>query len=239
MVNSRFEYVKDFEREERLLPDTFIVAEVLATQFDVFCSNLPLSIPFDDRLIRLFAAAARETMESFTDIELSFGFGASVSFVFRRSSAVFNRRRDKILSNVASLFAAAFVFRWSEFLEFAIPEAPEFVARLALFPRRRLVKEFLIERQLEAAAECIRVYVAHVLVRAGRASGEADRVARELSFTEKNEMLFRHGINFNSLPAWHKRGKLLFREKRIIESSDDISAVHPDFWKKHPKLLKQ
>jgi tRNA(His) guanylyltransferase len=234
MVNSRFEYVREFEREERLLPDTFIIAEVQGSGFKPFCSRLPIARPYDDRLIRLFAAAARETMDNFADIELAYGFSDSHYFIFKRSSTVFNRRRDKILSNVISLFVAAFVFQWPRFFEFPLSEPPDFVGRIIVIPRRRILKDFLIAKQRDSAMDCIREYTAHVLLRAGRSPAEAG----DLSFNDQNELLFTHGINFNSLPAWHKRGKILIREKRIIETSDDVSSVKPDFWKKHPKLFQ-
>jgi tRNA(His) guanylyltransferase len=238
MVNSRFEYVKDFEREERLLRDTFIVVEVHGSRFKSFCSHLSLSLPYDDRLIRLFATAARSTMENFFDIEVSLGYSDNFYFVFDRSASLFNRRRDKILSNLISFFTSAFVFHWTSFFTFPIPEPPDFFGRLTLFPRRILVKEFLMAKQQDAATTCITEYVKEVLVRSGQPADEAFGTAIGLSFTDQNELLFRHGINFNSLPAWHKRGKLLIREKKIIETSDDLFATKPDFWKKHPKLLK-
>jgi tRNA(His) 5'-end guanylyltransferase len=36
--------------------------------------------------------------------------------------------------------------------------------------------------------------------------GQDTRALLGLSVAAKNELLFQHGINFNELPAWHKRG---------------------------------
>jgi tRNA(His) 5'-end guanylyltransferase len=40
----------------------------------------------------------------------------------------------------------------------------------------------------------------------GQSARTADAQLAGLSGAAKNELLFQHGINFNELPAWHKRG---------------------------------
>jgi tRNA(His) guanylyltransferase len=230
MVNSRFEYVKEFEREERLLPETYIVTAIHGTSLKRFCASL--LHPFDDRLLRLFSCVARHTMENFSDIGLAYGYSDHFYFVFRRSSNVFNRRRDKILSNVVSLFVSSFTFHWDHFFEAGPPGPPEFRATLVLIPRFQFVREFLLATQKDAAATCAGEYAREVMRRAGVVGPET------ATFAEQNELLFTHGINYNCLPAWHKRGRLLLRKKRIVETSDDLAAKKPDFWKKVARLLK-
>ena len=234
MVNSRFEYVKEFEREDQLLPDTYILVEIRGRHFKDFCSQHQVAHPFDDRLTRLMAAAARATMEDFADVDISFGYSDRFYLVFSRTTSTFNRRRDKIVSTVVSLFVSSFVYKWKEFFDIPMIEPPEFTGKITLFPRRRTVIEFLISEQLRAASHCISEYMSAVATRAG-----APLDALPENFVDQNEFLFHHGINFNSLPPWHKRGKILFREKRIYESSDDLAANKPDFWKKHAKILKR
>ena len=233
MVNSRFEYVKEFEREDQLLPDTFIVVEIHGRHFSRFCEQHKLCKPFDDRLTRLMAAAARTTMEDYADIKISFGYSDNFYLIFSRTAAPFNRRRDKIVSNVVSLFSSAFVYKWRDFFDTELVEAPEFCGKITLFPRRRTVVEFLLKEQLNATSFCIGKYVEAVAART------TSTQTTPTLFVDQNEFLFRHGINFNSLPAWHKRGKILFREKRVYECSDDFASQKRDaFWKKHAKLLK-
>lgn len=231
MVNSRFEYVKEFEREEKLLYDTYIMVEIHGTGFKSFCVKQSLIEP-DDRITRLMAAAARHTMEVFADIDISFGYSDNFYLIFNRSSKIFNRRRDKILSDVVSLFVSSFVYKWNDFFDTDLSDPPDFRGKITLFPRAEAVKDFLISEQLRAASGCISMYVRIVAQRAGEV------VPEKMSFVDQNEFLFKHGLNYNSLPAWHKRGKILFREKKIYESSDDLSSTKPDFWKKH-KLLKE
>ncbi len=50
-----------------------------------------------------------------------------------------------------------------------------------------------------------------------RKDGQNERQATKrllgLSVSQKNELLFRHGINFNDLPNWQKRGVGLYWEE--------------------------
>ena len=61
--------------------------------------------------------AAREVMGSFTDIELAYGQSDEYTFVFQKSTKVFNRREDKILSCVLSLFSSAYTLNFDEFFK--------------------------------------------------------------------------------------------------------------------------
>jgi len=46
----------------------------------------------------------------------------------------------------------------------------------------------------------------------GHAAVDAMSLMYRMSVSEKNELLFRGGINYNDLPAWQKRGAELFWE---------------------------
>ncbi|OHS95279.1 putative tRNA(His) guanylyltransferase [Tritrichomonas foetus] len=240
MVNSRFEYVKQFEAEEKLLRDTFICVDVHATDFDQFCIDHNFLAPYDDRIIRLNAACARNVMNDFGDIDVCFGCDGEFSFIFRRSSTVFNRRRDKLLTNLVSLFVSTFAYQWKQFFnDSEMKYPPNFVSTIKLFPRLRIVKDYLLFLQLKATKNCQDKYSIHILERSGMTKESALEWLKDASLMDINEMMFKNGINFNFLPDWHKRGKILFREKKIIEISDDLSSQKPDFWKKHKKLLKE
>ena len=255
MVNSRFEYVKQFEAEEKLLRDTFICVDINATDFDKFCIDHNFLSPFDDRIIKLNAMCARHVMEDFSDIDICFGFECEFSFIFKRTTEIFNRRRDKILTNLVSLFASTFTYKWGDFFkEEKLKYPPTFFASITLFPRLRTVKDYLLFQQLKATQKCANKYATNVLERMLKyhckielpskidivlnTEEDIQKLLDTLCFSDINEIFFHHGINFNSLPDWHKRGKLLFRNKKIIETSDDLSSKKKDFWKKNKKLLK-
>ena len=235
MVNSRFEYVKQFESEDFLLPETYIVVNVNSKNIEQFNQDHPISQPFDNRLIRLFSRSARHVMEDFTDIDISFIFQDSFTFIFNRTSTTFNRRRDKILTNLISLLSSTIVYNWKEYFddEIKMKYPILFVGSIELVSRKRNIIKYLKDKQMLAVECCIDLYTNEVMKRNGKISDE------KLSFSDKNEYLFKNGINFNFFPPWHRRGKVLVRDKKIIECSDDLTVnVKNNFWKKHKNILK-
>ena len=96
-------------------------------------------------------AAAIEVMHNFTDITLAFGESDEYSFIFKKSAKVFNRREDKILSCVLSLFTSAYTYKFCEhFTSFARPlSIPSFDGRIVLYPSIEDMKAYMSWRQVD------------------------------------------------------------------------------------------
>ncbi|KIY01971.1 uncharacterized protein Z520_02109 [Fonsecaea multimorphosa CBS 102226] len=56
--------------------------------------------------------AATHVVTSIPDVVVAYGCSDEFSFVFHRSTALFERRRDKLVSTVVSAFTAAYVLAW-------------------------------------------------------------------------------------------------------------------------------
>jgi tRNA(His) guanylyltransferase len=115
MANSKFEYVKKFEQSNVLLPSTFIVVRLDGRGFTPFTDAHGFEKPNDIRGLKLMNKAAKEVMKNFTDIIIAYGESDEYSLVFKKSTKVFNRREDKILSTVTSLFSTSYVFYFPKF----------------------------------------------------------------------------------------------------------------------------
>lgn len=96
MACSRFEYVKKFERDDRLLPGCWIVVRLDGRGFTRFCDTHCFQKPNDVRGLQLMNTAAASIMRSFSDVVLAFGHSDEYSFVLRRQSALFNRRERSV-----------------------------------------------------------------------------------------------------------------------------------------------
>jgi tRNA(His) guanylyltransferase len=91
--------------------------------------------PNDIRGIKLMVRAAKEVMLNFNEIVIAYGDSDEFSFVFKKSAKVFNRREDKILSCVLSLFSTSYMFYWSKyFIDMPMKRIPSFDARVVLYP---------------------------------------------------------------------------------------------------------
>ena len=237
MANSKWEYVKNFELDDTLLPGVFMVVRVDGRGFTKFCIEHNLEKPLDDRMIRLMANCGKVVMEKFDEMVIGFGESDEFSFVFKKDSNTFNRRRDKIVSTVASLFTAAFVMGWPQFfpgIEMKI--IPSFDTRVVLYPSEEVVRDYLSWRQADTHINCLYNYTLRTLERSGIDSTTATEMLRGTFSADKNEILFKHGINYNFLPASHRKGTLIVRDKRLVIRHDDL--IEDKNWNKIKKLLK-
>eukprot|EP00347_Sterkiella_histriomuscorum_P017049 403350856 len=117
MANSKFEYVKKFEFSNTLLPNTFMVVRIDGRGFTNFTTQHNFEKPNDIRGLQLMNKCAKEVMKQFTEIIISYGDSDEYSFIFKKSAKVFNRREDKILSTVLSLFSTSYVFYWDRYFQ--------------------------------------------------------------------------------------------------------------------------
>lgn len=99
---------------------------------------------------------AKEVMKQFTEIVIAYGDSDEYSFVFKKSAKVFNRREDKILSTVLSLFSTSYVFFWDKYfanedpaLSEKLKKVPSFDARVVLYPSLEDVQAYLSWRQVD------------------------------------------------------------------------------------------
>ena len=112
MSNSRFEYVKSFENKNDLLKNTYIIIRIDGKGFTKFTDAHQYKKPNEIQGIRLMILAGLSVMESFPEIFLGYGQSDEFSFAFKKNAHLYNRRHEKILTNVVSQFTSAFVYYW-------------------------------------------------------------------------------------------------------------------------------
>jgi tRNA(His) guanylyltransferase len=219
MSNSKFEFVKKYEQSNILLPNTFIVVRIDGRSFTDFCSTHEFVKPNDMRQIKLMNSAAMEVMKSFTDIVLAYGQSDEYSFVFKKSTKVFNRREDKILSCVLSLFSSSYTFRFGEFFKeedgsmMRPKRIPSFDARIVLYPAMEDLKAYLSWRQVDCHINNLYNTVFWKLVKEGQMTpADAHKKLKGTFSKDKHEIMFsQFGCNYNDEPEVFKRGNTLIR----------------------------
>lgn len=92
MAKSKFEYVKEFERDDNCLPNCWIVIRIDGRNFSKFCDTHQFIKPNDVAALELMNRAAITVMEDFKEIILGFGQSDEYSFVFRKDTQLYKRR---------------------------------------------------------------------------------------------------------------------------------------------------
>ncbi|KAF9169592.1 hypothetical protein BGX21_000812 [Mortierella sp. AD011] len=229
MAKSKYEYVKEFETDDKLLRNVYILVRVDGKGFHKFSAAHQFTKPNDVRALNLMNHAARSVMHELDDILLAFGESDEYSFLFRKSTDLYQRREAKIVSTVVSLFTSAYVYYWSDyFMDSKRPlYPPVFDGRAVLYPSEVEVKDYFAWRQADTHINNLFNTSFWALVEKGGLTPKAAEI--RLSGTDskdKNEMLFTEfNTNYSKLPAIFRKGSVLLRED--VPKDSDKDAVIP------------
>ena len=129
-----------------------------------------------------------------------FGYTQSdeLSLLFARDEALFGRKLRKYLSVLAGEASAKF--------SLALGALGAFDARISQFPTEGDVVDYFRWRSEDAHRNALNGHSYWLLRRQGLDDQAATLQLRGVSVAQRNELLFAHGINFNEVPTWHRRG---------------------------------
>ena len=89
---------------------------------------------------------AAEILKSYGDCVLAIGESDEYSFVFKRKTTLFNRRKTKILTTIVSQFTAMYVFYWVEYMPVPMQYPPSFDGRIVIYPSYQVPFSFTTDR---------------------------------------------------------------------------------------------
>ncbi|KAL8622649.1 hypothetical protein ACOMHN_009283 [Nucella lapillus] len=261
MAKSKFEYVRQFEAEDRLLPSCWVVVRVDGKAFHRFSDRHNYQKPNDDRGLGLMTKAAQTVMEDFKDIVMAYGQSDEYSFVLHKNTKIYNRRGSKIMTNMVSLFASSFTMHWGRhFSTQQLLSPPAFDARVVLYPSDLNLRDYLSWRQADCHINNLYNTCFWKLVQEkGMTPAQAQERLKGTLSSDKNELLFSEfNTNYNKLPALYRKGTILLRPTASQPASADTApcpaepaggqtqdssvVLHTDligqqFWDDHPHIL--
>lgn len=256
MAKSKYEYVRLYETDDRLLPGCWIVVRLDGKGFTKFCDMHKFEKPNDLRALCLMDEAAKAVVSEFQDIRLAFGESDEYSFVFSKSCELYGRRASKLTSLVASLFSSAYVRFWAaHFPDTPLASTPMFDARAVLYPADATLRDYLSWRQADTHINNLYNTCFWALVNAGKSTTDAHEELRGTLSDYKNEMLFsQFGVNYSKLPERFRKGSVVIRQQVMVEKQAadgriktkermqptvlHCDIIRDEFWQKHPELLK-
>lgn len=153
--------------------------------------------PFDERMRDHMSAAATAWLTEFAAL---YGCTHSdeISVVLPPDAGLFGRGLEKLVSISAGICSAAFTA--------AAGLSAHFDARAWIGATADEVADYFAWRQADAARCALSTCCYWALRHAGSTAAQATAELAHASTAQQNELLYRHGINFNDLPAWQRRG---------------------------------
>lgn len=257
MAHSKYAYVRAFEEATNplLLPDCFVVVRVDGLSFRRL--SRVFQKPNDKRSCDLMVRAAQSVMKRFSpDVGLAYGQSDEFSFVFRRKTNCFNRRVNKFVSLVPSVFSAAFARNWSHFFpDTSLDEDQAFDGRAVLYPSTDVLRDYLSWRQVDCHINNLYNstfhaltghFVRHVEHEAGEtvtqplaAYSDPDfepmspqQATQRLEGTvssDKNEILFsQFGVNYNNELQQFRKGSVILLSQDQVQRNRDSDKKTDD-----------
>jgi tRNA(His) guanylyltransferase len=99
---------------------------------------------------------------------------------------------------------------------------PSFDCRAVLYPTAKHLRDYLSWRQADAHVNCQFNAAFWALVHSdGKSKAEAAAALQGTRTADKNELLFRRGINYSKLPARHRKGSVLVRRADVLDAETE------------------
>ncbi|KAI1465401.1 tRNA guanylyltransferase [Daldinia caldariorum] len=222
MANSRFEYVKQFEQVDNLLPNTWIVVRLDGRGFTKLCAKYNFEKPNDRRALDLMNAAAKAVVTELHDITIAYGVSDEFSFVFHKTCTLFERRASKIVSTIVSTFTAYYVHLWSTYFPDTplSPPLPSFDGRAVCYPSVQNLRDYMSWRQVDCHINNLynTTFWSLVQLPPKMDAKDAEQLLSGTLAADKHEILFsRFKINYNNEPEMFKKGSVIYRDYELVE----------------------
>jgi tRNA(His) guanylyltransferase len=155
-------------------------------------------VPYDERFRDCMVATLQHVMSCGFGVPYGYTQSDEMSLLLRRDDALFGRKLRKLLSVLAGEASARFSLE--------LGDLGAFDCRISQLPTVEDVVDYFRWRYEDAHRNALNGHCYWLLRGQGLDDRQATTQLRGVSVAQGNELLFQHGINFNDLPAWQKRG---------------------------------
>jgi tRNA(His) guanylyltransferase len=183
-----------------VLPGLHMVARIDGRSFSQLARvSEKFEAPYDTRF-RDCMVTTLEHLVTACGFSVLFGYTQSdeMSLLFRKDESLFGRKLRKYLSVLAGEASAKF--------SLSLGSLGAFDARISQLPDVDRVVDYFRWRHEDAHRNALNGHSYWLLRRQGLDDHAATEKLKGVSVADRNELLFRAGINFNDVPAWEKRG---------------------------------
>ena len=214
-----------------LIPRIPVIARLDGKGFSKFTKGLKR--PYDERLSNLMVETTKYLVKE-TNANCGYTQSDEITLMWYTdkidSSTYFNGRLFKMLTDLSAMASVFFNRKLAEYLPEKADKMPRFDARVYNVPTLDEAVNSFLWRELDATKNSISM--------AAQAYYSHGQLMNKTG-SEKQEMLFQKGVNWNDYPAFFKRGTYIQRKRVLIpfskEEIEKLPAKHNA--RKNPNFL--
>lgn len=200
-----------------VLPEVAMVARLDGRSFTRLTKErCHFEVPFDEKFRDLMVETARSLMTCGFRVVYAYTESDEISLRFDGREQIFGRKLRKLNSTLAGEASGLFTL--------LLGQVATFDCRISQLPTVELVVDYFRWRNEDAARNALNAWCYWTLRKDGQSEQEATRRLHGISVSQKNELLFQYGINFNDLPDWQKRGVGLTWESFTKRATNPVTS---------------
>ena len=185
--------------DQHVLTDMYLVARLDGRSFSRLTKEIcDFEAPFDVRFRDMMVNTVKALMDCGFRVVYGFTESDEISLLFHVDEDTFGRKVRKFNSILAGTASAAFSLQ--------LGQVAALDCRIVPLPNLERVKDYFLWRQEDAHRNALNAHCYWMLRKEGMSVKDATEMLEGKSISYKNELLFSHGINFDKLPSWQKRG---------------------------------
>lgn len=182
-----------------ILPGIRIVARLDGRGFTRLTKEVhQFAAPFDERFRDIMIQVVEHLMDCGFRIIYGYTESDEISLLFHAQERSFARKTRKIVSILAGEASAKF--------SLLLGDVASFDCRISQLPADQDVVDYFRWRNEDAHRNALNAHCYWELRKEGASADNATKALLRLTISEKNELLFQRGVNFNDLPQWQRRG---------------------------------
>lgn len=185
--------------DQILVPDLYLVARLDGRSFTRLTKEIcHFEAPFDIKFRDMMVNTVKALMNCGFRVIYGFTESDEISLLFHPQEDAFGRKVRKYNSTLAGVASAAFSLQ--------LGQQAVFDCRMVPLPSVERVQDYFLWRQEDAHRNSLNSHCYWLFRQEGTSVRDATASLEGKSVAYKNELLFQHGINFDKLPSWQKRG---------------------------------
>ena len=195
--------IYETSQDHCVLPNMYMVARIDGRGFTRLTKEVyKFNAPFDEKFRDMMIETAKHLMNCGFNVIYGYTESDEISLLFHFNENAFSRKHRKYNSILAGEASAKF--------STLLGGVAAFDCRISELPNRDLVIDYFRWRNEDAHRNALNAHCYWRLRNDKLNKNEATKKIENLSTSDKNELLFSYGINFNEISNWQKRGIAIY-----------------------------